>query len=117
MRASRRVRGAAAVRRIVRTALHLSDMGVRGRACEGSFVSTSSDKMCCASAGAAAISGKPLQRVEVHGKNLFYFWGHDERLATVDLRGPQPPEGLQDAVILHGEAHSVRHGAPIIISS
>jgi len=25
--------------------------------------------------GAAAISGKPLTRVEVHGKNLFYFFG------------------------------------------
>jgi formamidopyrimidine-DNA glycosylase len=25
--------------------------------------------------GAAAIDGKPLYRIEVHGKNLFYFYG------------------------------------------
>lgn len=56
-----------------------------------------------ATTGAAAISGKPLQRIEVHGKNLFYFWGDDALLATADLSGPQPPEGLPDAVILHGE--------------
>lgn len=35
--------------------------------------------------GAAAINGKPLQRVEVHGKNLFYFFAE----------GSQPP------VVLH----------------
>lgn len=56
------------------------------------------------SSGAAAINGKPLQRVEVHGKNLFYFWDDDEKLTTADLAGPQPPEGYQDAVVLHGEA-------------
>lgn len=37
--------------------------------------------------GAAAIDGVPLQRVEVHGKNLFYFFA----------QGAQPP------VVLHGE--------------
>ena len=30
-----------------------------------------------ACAGAAAITGKPLARIEVHGKQLFYFFGED----------------------------------------
>ena len=45
----------------------------------------------------------------MHGKNLFYFWGDDALLATADLSGPQPPEGLPEAVILHGEGQHVAH--------
>lgn len=36
---------------------------------------------CCT--GAAAIDGQPLQRIEVHGKNLFYFFGPGDGPHTV----------------------------------
>ena len=39
------------------------------------------DKRCCV--GAQAINQQPLSRIEVHGKNLFYFFGEGE--ATVVL--------------------------------
>lgn len=38
--------------------------------------------------GAAAINGKPLQRVEVHGKNLFYFFGNEGANPIVLHGGP-----------------------------
>lgn len=38
--------------------------------------------------GAAAINGKPLQRVEVHGKNLFYFFGNEGADPIVLHGGP-----------------------------
>ena len=34
-------------------------------------------------AGAAKITGQPLQRIEVHGKNLFYFFGPEKGEQTV----------------------------------
>jgi len=33
--------------------------------------------------GAAKITGQPLQRIEVHGKNLFYFFGPENGEQTV----------------------------------
>lgn len=37
------------------------------------------------SAGAKAINGKPLARIEVHGKNLFYFFGPAEQPEIVHI--------------------------------
>ena len=37
-------------------------------------------------AGAAAITGKPLARIEVHGKQLFYFFGEDPATQVLQSR-------------------------------
>ena len=84
-------------------------------------------------AGAKLIDGKPLQRIEVHGKNLFYFFGEPEggpstvvmhihfgmsgRFRVSPLPGPEPtpttrlqlinePEG----VVANLSAMTVAHG-------
>lgn len=55
--------------------------------------------------GALAVNDKPLTRIEVHGKNLFYFFGEDSdpkvvhihfgmsgAFKTMTLPGPEPTD-------------------------
>ena len=52
-----------------------------GRHDDACFCGTTShqgtSRVLAGPAGAAAITGKPLARIEVHGKQLFYFFGED----------------------------------------
>ena len=45
-------------------------------------------------AGAAAINDQPLTRIEVHGKQLFYFFGEDPARQTVVQVGQPSGPGL-----------------------
>ncbi len=41
----------------------------------------------------------------MHGKNLFYFWSHDDAIAAMDLRAAaaeEAPSSAEDIVVLHG---------------
>ena len=49
------------------------------------------------STGAKAINGKPLARIEVHGKNLFYFFGPAEQPEVVHIHF-----GMSGKLILEG---------------
>ncbi|KAK9845072.1 hypothetical protein WJX74_010237 [Apatococcus lobatus] len=80
--------------------------------------------------GASALDGKPLTRIEVHGKNLFYFFGEGEELVvmhvhfgmsgafkTLSLPGPEPRETTRliltnkpMGLTLHLSAMTVAHG-------
>lgn len=83
--------------------------------------------------GAAAIADKPLVRIEVHGKNLFYFFGDDTNaaemvclhfhfgmsgaFATHPLPGPEPKATTRLAltneaqnIVAHLSAMTVQHG-------
>ena len=76
------------------------------------------------------MDGKPLTRIEVHGKNLFYFFGEGEGLVvmhvhfgmsgafkTLSLPGPEPRETTRliltnksMGLTLHLSAMTVAHG-------
>ncbi|KAI8465749.1 MAG: hypothetical protein J3K34DRAFT_435962, partial [Monoraphidium minutum] len=83
--------------------------------------------------GARAIDGKPLSRIEVHGKNLFYFFGEDQapdvvhihfgmsgafRTMPLEQESERPPrettrlrlEAGGDALVAHLSAMTVAHG-------
>lgn len=80
--------------------------------------------------GAKAINGKPLARIEVHGKNLFYFFGPAEQpevvhihfgmsgaFKTMTLPGPDPTETTRLqlvnegwGIVAHLSAMTVAHG-------
>ncbi|KAK9868369.1 hypothetical protein WJX84_004801 [Apatococcus fuscideae] len=80
--------------------------------------------------GATALQDKPLTRIEVHGKNLFYFFGEGEGVVvmhihfgmsgafkTLSLPGPEPRETTRliltnqtMGLTLHLSAMTVAHG-------
>ena len=101
--------------------------------CGASFIGVAVTQSCqlCASAGAAAISGKTLSRIEVHGKQLFYFFGEGAdttvmqihfgmsgAFRTMPVANPREArettrlvlENTQEGLLAHLSAMTVQHG-------
>ena len=102
-------------------------------ACENSsgLVRFQTIDLLCLSAGAAAISGKVLYRIEVHGKQLFYFFGEASTAVvmqihfgmsgafrTMTLTNPREArettrlvlENLEEGLLAHLSAMTVQYG-------